>query len=38
VHSALQVARILKLGLDSGFDAARALEIEHLSQRREVLA
>jgi hypothetical protein len=38
VHSALQVARILKQGLDNGFEAARALEIEHLSHRREVLA
>jgi hypothetical protein len=38
VHSALQVARILKQGLDKGFETARALEIEHLSHRREVLA
>jgi 2-methylisocitrate lyase-like PEP mutase family enzyme len=38
VHSAQQVARILKQGLDNSFEAARAVEIEHLSHRREVLA
>jgi Kef-type K+ transport system membrane component KefB len=37
LHSALQIARILKQGLADGFDSARALEIEHLSNRREVL-
>jgi Kef-type K+ transport system membrane component KefB len=37
VHSALHVARTLKRGLADGFDSERALEIEHLSQRREVL-
>jgi Kef-type K+ transport system membrane component KefB len=37
VHSAQQVARILKQGMADGFEARRALEIEHLSQRREVL-
>jgi hypothetical protein len=38
LHSAQQVARILKNGLAAGFDTIRAAEIEHLSQRREVLA
>jgi len=38
LQSAMQIARILKQGLADGFDAARALEIEHLSHRREVLA
>jgi Kef-type K+ transport system membrane component KefB len=37
LQSALQIARILKQGLADGFDSARALEIEHLSNRREVL-
>jgi hypothetical protein len=37
LHSALQIARILKHGLADGFESAKALEIEHLSQRREVL-
>jgi Kef-type K+ transport system membrane component KefB len=37
LHAALQVARTLKDGLAGGFDSQRALEIEHLSQRREVL-
>ena len=37
LHSALQIARILKLGLADGFESPRALEIEHLSLRREVL-
>ena len=37
LHSAMQIARILKQGLADGFESARALEIEHLSQRREVL-
>jgi hypothetical protein len=34
----LEVARILKQGLNGGFDTVRAAEIEHLEQRREVLA
>jgi Kef-type K+ transport system membrane component KefB len=38
LHSAPQIARILKQGLEEGFDKIRAEEIEHLSQRREVLA
>ncbi len=38
LHSALQIARILKQGLAEGFEAARAAEIKDLSQRREVLA
>ena len=38
LHAAQQVARILKNGLAGGFEAIRAAEIEHLSQRREVLA
>jgi Kef-type K+ transport system membrane component KefB len=38
LQSAPQIARILKRGLKEGFDAIRAGEIEHLSQRREVLA
>ncbi len=38
LHSAQQIARILKNGLVAGFDEVRAAEIEHLKQRREVLA
>jgi Kef-type K+ transport system membrane component KefB len=38
LHSAHQIALILKQGLDGGFDAARASEIELLSARKEVLA
>jgi Kef-type K+ transport system membrane component KefB len=38
LHSALEIARILKQGLNGGFDTVRAAEIEHLEQRREVLA
>jgi Kef-type K+ transport system membrane component KefB len=38
LHAAQQVARILKNGLAAGFESIRAAEIEHLSQRREVLA
>jgi hypothetical protein len=38
LHSALQIAKVLKHGLNGGFDAARTAEIKHLSQRREVLA
>jgi Kef-type K+ transport system membrane component KefB len=38
LHSAQQIAQLLKQGLDEGFDAARAAEIEVLSTRREVLA
>ncbi len=37
LHSAPQIARILKQGLADGFERVRAEEIEHLSQRREVL-
>ncbi|HEV2035548.1 MAG TPA: cation:proton antiporter [Candidatus Dormibacteraeota bacterium] len=37
LHSALQIARILKQGLADGFESVRELEIEHLSHRREVL-
>ena len=37
LHSAPQIAAILKQGLAEGFDRVRAEEIEHLSQRREVL-
>jgi Kef-type K+ transport system membrane component KefB len=37
LHSALQIARILKEGLADGFESARTLEIEQLSHRREVL-
>jgi Kef-type K+ transport system membrane component KefB len=38
LHSALQIARILKHALaEGGFDRVRTEEIEHLSQRREVL-
>ncbi|HEY4888510.1 MAG TPA: cation:proton antiporter [Candidatus Dormibacteraeota bacterium] len=38
LHSAKQIAQLLKQGLDEGFDAARAAEIEVLSTRREILA
>ena len=38
LHSAPDVAHILKKGLDGGFEAPRAAEIKRLSQRREVLA
>ena len=38
LHSAAEIARILKLGLEAGFDAARAAEIARLTARREVLA
>ncbi|HEX7263663.1 MAG TPA: cation:proton antiporter [Candidatus Dormibacteraeota bacterium] len=38
LHSASQMAEILRKGLDDGFVAAKAAEIERLSQRREVLA
>ncbi len=38
LHSAQQIARILKNGLVDGFDGVRTAEIEHLKQRREVLA
>jgi len=38
LHSAQQIAQLLKQGLDVGFDAARAAEIEVLSTRKEVLA
>jgi hypothetical protein len=38
LHSASQIAEILKKGLVEGFDEAREAEIKHLTQRREVLA
>ena len=38
LHSASQIARLLKVGLAEGFEKARAAEIERLSARREVLA
>jgi Kef-type K+ transport system membrane component KefB len=38
LHSAPQIARMLKVGLEEGFDTARAAEIERLTARREVLA
>ncbi len=38
LHSAPQIAGILKQGLEEGFEKIRAEEIEQLSQRREVLA
>jgi Kef-type K+ transport system membrane component KefB len=38
LHSAPEIARILKQGLEGGFDTIRAEEIERLSSRREVLA
>jgi Kef-type K+ transport system membrane component KefB len=37
LHSAPQIAGILKRGLAEGFDSVRAEEIERLSQRHEVL-
>jgi len=38
LHSASEIARILKEGLAEGFEAARAAEIARLSTRKEVLA
>jgi hypothetical protein len=38
LHSAPEIARILKAGLRDGFDEARRAEIERLSARKEVLA
>jgi 2-methylisocitrate lyase-like PEP mutase family enzyme len=38
LHSAPEIALILKKGLAAGFDGFRAEQIKHLSQRREVLA
>jgi Kef-type K+ transport system membrane component KefB len=38
LHSAPEIARILKVGLEQGFDGVRTAEIERLSARREVLA
>jgi Kef-type K+ transport system membrane component KefB len=38
LHSAPEIARVLKSGLDDGFETARAGEIERLTARREVLA
>jgi Kef-type K+ transport system membrane component KefB len=38
LHSAMQIAEILKKGLVEGFEGAREAEIKHLTQRREVLA
>ena len=38
LHSAPEIARILKAGLEQGFEKARGGEIERLSARREVLA
>jgi Kef-type K+ transport system membrane component KefB len=38
LHSAPEIARILKTGLADGFEKARTTEIERLSARREVLA
>jgi Kef-type K+ transport system membrane component KefB len=38
LHSASQIAEILKKGLVEGFDSVRTAEIKHLTQRREVLA
>jgi Kef-type K+ transport system membrane component KefB len=38
LHSAPQIARMLKLALEEGFDGVRAAEIERLTARREVLA
>jgi Kef-type K+ transport system membrane component KefB len=37
LHSAPEIARILKTGLQDGFDQARAAEIERLLARHEVL-
>jgi voltage-gated potassium channel Kch len=38
LHSAAQIADILKKGLIEGFEGAREAEIKHLTVRREVLA
>ena len=38
LHSAPEIARILKAGLRDGFDEARRAEIARLSARKEVLA
>jgi DNA-binding NarL/FixJ family response regulator len=38
LHSASEIARILKEGLAGGFEAARAVEVERLSSRKEILA
>ena len=38
LHSAPQIALILRQGVEEGFDKIRAEEIEHLARRREVLA
>jgi Kef-type K+ transport system membrane component KefB len=38
LHSAPQIARCLKAGLEGGFERAREEEIENLTRRREVLA
>ncbi|HET6309763.1 MAG TPA: cation:proton antiporter [Candidatus Nitrosotalea sp.] len=38
LHSAPQIATVLKVGLEVGFDGARAAEIARLSVRREILA
>jgi Trk K+ transport system NAD-binding subunit len=38
LHSATEIARILKEGLAGGFEPARAAEVARLSARREVLA
>ncbi len=38
LHSASQIANILKKGLAAGFDSFREAEIQNLSHRREVLA
>jgi len=38
LHSAPEIARILKAGLVEGFDKQRAAEIERLLARHEVLA
>jgi 2-methylisocitrate lyase-like PEP mutase family enzyme len=37
LHSAPEIARILKVGLQEGFDQVRAAEIERLLARHEVL-
>jgi len=38
LHSAPQIAAMLKQGLEEGFDKIRAAELEHLADRHEVLA
>jgi hypothetical protein len=38
LHSASEIARILKAGLTEGFDELRKAEIERLLARHEVLA